>query len=64
MSSYGLIVIILAFCVGGGTAAVHGLHPGDIWVEVCEFESHLKQFFCSIIFLNAHCIVKVTNTEL
>jgi len=23
MSSYGLIVMILGFCVGGGTAAVH-----------------------------------------
>jgi len=30
MSSYGLIVkIIMAFCVGGGTAAIHGLHTGD-----------------------------------
>jgi len=29
MSSYGLIVMILAFYVGGGTAAIHGLHTGD-----------------------------------
>jgi len=29
MSSYGLIVMILAFCVGGGTAAIHRLHTGD-----------------------------------
>jgi len=29
MSSYGLIVMILAFCVGGGTTAIHGLYTGD-----------------------------------
>jgi len=29
MFSYGLIVMILAFCVGGGTAAIHGLYTGD-----------------------------------
>jgi len=28
MSSYGLIVMILAFCVGGGTAAIHKLYTG------------------------------------
>jgi len=30
MSSYGLVVVILGFCVGGGTAAVHRLHTGDV----------------------------------
>jgi len=30
MSSYGLIVMILAFCAGGGTAAIHGLHTEDV----------------------------------
>jgi len=29
MSSYGLILMILAFCVGGDKAAIHGLHTGD-----------------------------------
>jgi len=29
MSVYGLIVMILGFCLGGGTAAVHRLHTGD-----------------------------------
>jgi len=29
MSSYGLIVMILGFCVGGDRAAVHRLHTGD-----------------------------------
>jgi len=33
-------------------------------VEVRGFESHLKQFFLFNTFLNVHCIVKVTNTEL
>jgi len=55
MSSYGLIVMILAFCVGGVM---------ELTLEMREFESHLKQIFCSIIFSNMHCIVKVTNTEL
>jgi len=33
-------------------------------MEMREFESHLRQkIFRSIIFSNAHCIVKVTNTE-
>jgi len=30
MSSYGLIVMILGFYVGGGTAAIHRLHTGDV----------------------------------
>jgi len=60
MSSYGLIVMVLAFCVGGGTAAIHGVHTGDARVQV-PLETI---FVCSIIFSNAHCIVKVTNTEL
>jgi len=61
MSSYGYIVMILGFCVSGSTAAVHS---GE-WIEVHEFESHLKQFFCSIIFLmHIVAIVKVTDTEL
>jgi len=34
MSGYGLIVMILAFCVGGGTAAIHGVHTGDARVRV------------------------------
>jgi len=29
MSSYGHILMILAFCVGGGTAAIHRVHTGD-----------------------------------
>jgi len=29
MSSYGLIVKLLALYVGDGTAAIHGLHAGD-----------------------------------
>jgi len=29
MSSYGLSVMILAFCMGGGTAAIQGLHTRD-----------------------------------
>jgi len=29
MSSYGLIVMILGFCLGGGTAAIHRPHTGD-----------------------------------
>jgi len=33
MSSYGL-VMILAFCVGGGTAAIHRVHTGDAQVRV------------------------------
>jgi len=33
MSSYWLIVMILAFCVGGGTATIHILHTGDAgWI--------------------------------
>jgi len=63
MSNYGLIIMILAFCVSGGTAAIHGLHTGDagwssrVWVP-------LETIFLFNNFLNAHCIVKVTNTEL
>ena len=29
MSSYVLIVMILAFCMGDGTAAINRLHTGD-----------------------------------
>jgi len=29
MSSYGHLVMILGFCVGGGTAAVNRFHTGD-----------------------------------
>jgi len=29
MSSYGLIVMILSFCLGGDTAAIHRFHTGD-----------------------------------
>jgi len=29
MSNYGHIAMILAFCVGGGTAAIHRVHNGD-----------------------------------
>jgi len=36
----------------------------EMWVEVCGFESHLKQFFLLNNFLNVHCVVKVANTEL
>jgi len=34
MSSYGLIVMILAFCIGGGTAAIHGVNTGNARVQV------------------------------
>jgi len=30
MSSYGLIVMILSFCLGDGAAAIHRLHTGDV----------------------------------
>jgi len=51
--------MIMAFCVGGGTATIHGVHTGDAQVRV-PLETKI---FRSIIFSNAHCIVKVTNTE-
>jgi len=60
MSSYGHIVTILVFCVGGSTAAIHRVYTGDARVRI-PLETI---FFRSIIFSNAHCIVKVTNTEL
>jgi len=34
MFNYGLIVMILAFCVDDGTAAIHGVHTGDARVQV------------------------------
>jgi len=59
MSSYGLIVMVLAFCVGGGMAALHRVHTGDARVQV-----PLEINFLFNNFLNVHCIVKVINTEL
>jgi len=55
VSSYGLIVMILGFCVSGSTAAVHTGDAGS---------SPTKQFFSFNNFFNVHNIVKVTNTEL
>jgi len=52
MSSYGLIVMILGFCVSGCTAAVH---TGDAGSSPIIFS--FKNF-------NAHIIVKVTVSEL
>jgi len=62
MSSHGLIVFILGFCVGGGTAAVHRLHTGDAG----KFESHLMQFFSFNNFFKRTLYSEgdVTNTEL
>jgi len=34
MSSYGLIAMILAFYVGGGTATIRRVHTGDAQVRV------------------------------
>jgi len=53
MSSYGLIIMILGFYVGGGTAAIHRLHSGDAgwnpWVRV-----PLEAIFFIQYFFNAH----------
>jgi len=60
MSSCGLIMMVSGFCISGSTAAVQ---TGDMGSRH-GFESHLKQFFCLIIFLTHIIIVKVTSTEL
>jgi len=64
MSSYGLIVLILGFCVGGCTAAVHRLHTGDAGSSLRVQVTLEANFFSFNNFLNVHYIVKMTNTEL
>jgi len=53
--------MILAFCVGGGTVAIHRVNTRGARVRV---SLETKIFFVHILFSNAHCIVKVTNTKL
>jgi len=46
--------MILVFCVGGGTAAIHGLHTGDagwssqIWVPLETIFSFNNSFKCAL----------------
>jgi len=63
MSSYGLIVTILGFCVGGGTAAIHRLLTGNVNGSLRVRVPLETKFFLFNIFLNTHCLVKVTNIE-
>jgi len=51
MSSYGLIVMILACCVGGGTAAIHRVYTGDARVQVpLETFFPLNNFFKCVLY--------------
>jgi len=54
----------LGLCVGGGTAAVHRLHTGDVSSSAWVWVPLIEEIFLFNNFSNAHYIVKVTNTGL
>jgi len=46
MSSYGLIIMILGFCVSGSTAAVNTADAGKLWVGVPLKQKNFHSIIC------------------